>query len=357
MQFDIMHFEALGSESQHLEEATKEAQAKGLLPNDLKYEITPDDLQTYLKKHPDTVLPDIITTKTHSVLPPEYLKGKKKSIVSRSAGYDHFENLADVANITSLRNYCVNAVAQTAIKFVYCTCGMLNQYTKNTLTFERNKATSFKELNESRTATVYGVGKIGKRVYELLEANGLKVKAVDLRAKELDKLYNHTVNFVSKEEGIKDTDIVVNVMNLTRMKDSPLYNVGYFSKEYLLQATRPIEFINVTRGDIAPESVLLELYKEGKILGIGTDVFTDETAFSEALNGRGEFSTPDMKAAKEIMDKAMDRSENFYVQPHQGFNSDRAAVEKAKDAIIHVCEWYKNGGKKFDEQLPYYTLK
>ena len=75
MQFDIMHFEALGSESQHLEEATKEAQAKGLLPKDLKYEITPDDLQTYLKKHPDTVLPDIITTKTHSVLPPEYLKG------------------------------------------------------------------------------------------------------------------------------------------------------------------------------------------------------------------------------------------------------------------------------------------
>ena len=46
MQFDIMHFEALGSESQHLEEATKEAQAKGLLPKDLKYEITPDDLQT-----------------------------------------------------------------------------------------------------------------------------------------------------------------------------------------------------------------------------------------------------------------------------------------------------------------------
>ena len=34
MQFDIMHFEALGAESQHLEEATKEAQAKGLLPKD-----------------------------------------------------------------------------------------------------------------------------------------------------------------------------------------------------------------------------------------------------------------------------------------------------------------------------------
>jgi D-lactate dehydrogenase len=354
--YDIMHFEALGAEAEHLEEATKEAQAKGLLPKDLKYVITPDDLQTYLKAHPDTVLPDIITTKTHSVLPPEYLKGTKKSIITRSAGYDHFESLADVANITSLRNYCVNAVAQTAIKLMYCTCGYLNQYTKNTTTFERNKTTSFFELDKTRVATVYGCGKIGKRVYELLEGNGLTVQAVDLRAKELDKLYDHKVKFVSKEEAIKNSDIIINVMNLTRIKESPLYNVGYFSEEYLRQATKPLYVINVTRGDIAPEHVLLKLYKEGKIKGIGVDVFTNETEFSEALNGRGEFNTEDLKAGKEILDKAMDRSENFYVQPHQGFNSDKAAIEKAKDAIIHVCEWYKNNKEKFDEQLPYYTL-
>ena len=257
--YDIMHFEALGAESEHLNEATKEAQGKGLLPKDLKYLITPDDLQTYLKDHPDTILPDIITTKTHSILPEKFLKGKKKSIVTRSAGYDHFENLAEVANITSLRNYCVNAVAQTAIKLLYCTAGYLNEYTKNTLVFERNKTQSFFELDNTRVATVYGCGKIGKRVYELLEGNGLKVQAVDLRAEELDKLYDHKVNFVSKEAAIKNTDIIINVMNLTRIPDSKLYNVGYFSEEYLRQATKPLIFINVTRGDIAPEHVLLKL--------------------------------------------------------------------------------------------------
>ena len=168
--------------------------------------------------------------------------------------------------------------------------------------------------------------------------------------------YDHKVNFVSKEAAIKNTDIIINVMNLTRIPDSKLYNVGYFSEEYLRQATKPLIFINVTRGDIAPEHVLLKLYKEGKITGIGVDVFTDETEFSEALNGRGEFNTDDLRAGKEILDKAIDRSENFYVQPHQGFNSDKAAVEKAKDAIAHVCAWYKNKGTKFDEQLPYYKL-
>ena len=355
--YDIMHFEALGAEAEHLEEATKAAQAKGLLPKDLKYVITPDDLQTYLAKNPGTVLPDIITTKTHSVLPKDYLTtGNKKSIVTRSAGYDHYEAIADKANITSLRKYCVNAVAETAVKFVYCTTGYQNQYTENMRTFERNKTTSFFELNSDRVATVYGVGNIGIRAYELLEGNGLKVQAVDYRAKELDKKYQGKVNFVSKEEAIKNTDIIVNMMNLTKIKESPIYNVGYFSEEYLRQATRPLFFINVTRGDIAPEAGLLKLYKEGKILGLGLDVFSNETAFSEALNGRAEFDNPDLKAAKEILDGALNRTENFYVSAHQGFNSDVAALEKANDAINHVIAWYQNDKKKFDEQLPYYTL-
>jgi len=356
MQYDVMHFEALGAEAEHLKESTEMAQKEGRLPKDLKYVITPDDLQTYIKKNPEVQLPNIITTKTHSILPAEYLKGVKKSVITRSAGYDHFESLANIINLTSLRNYCVNAVAQTAMKFLYATAGMLNQYTKNTCTFERNKSTSFIELDKSKVATVFGVGKIGKRTYELLEANGLTVQGVDVRHKVLDEQYGHTVKFVSKEEAIKTSDIIVNTMNLTKDTDSKLYNIGYFSEDYLSQATKKLLFINITRGEIAPEAVLLNLYKAGKILGIGLDVFTNETLFLACLNGKEEFNTQDNIAAKIILDNAINRSENFYVQPHQGFNSEVAAIEKARDAIEHLCEWYKNDKKKFDEQLPYYEI-
>ena len=51
---------------------------------------------------------------------------------------------------------------------------------------------------------------------------------------------------------------------------------------------------------------------------------------------------------------ARERTGNIYVQPHQGFNSDVAASTKAHEALNHVIEWVKNGGKRFDEQLPYY---
>ncbi|MDR1834318.1 MAG: hydroxyacid dehydrogenase [Fusobacteriaceae bacterium] len=353
-QYDIIHFEALGAEAGHLEEETKKALAKGLLPGDLTYLIVPEDLQTCLKARPDLVLPDIITTKTHSVLPEDYLKGKKKSVVTRSAGYDHFEHLAAVINLASLREYCVNAVAQTAVKFLYAEAGMLNEYTNNTLTFERNRATSFVELGKHLIATVFGCGKIGKRTYELLEGNGLTVQAVDVRREELSTLYGDGVKFVTKEEAIATSDILVNTMNLTKNPQSRFYNAGYFSEDYLSAARKKLFFINVTRGEIAPEAGLLKLYDAGKLLGIGLDVFSREAVFSEGLKENTAFDDPDNIAAREILNRAINRSANFYVQPHQGFNSDLAAIAKAEEAVKHLCAWYGNGKEKFDEQLPYY---
>jgi D-lactate dehydrogenase len=352
-QYDIIHFEALGAEAKHLEEETKQAQEQGLLPKDLQSLILPDTLQDFLKKNPDVTLPDIITTKTHSVLPQNYLSGAKKSVVTRSAGYDHFEHLIDAVNIASLREYCVAAVAQTAIKFLYATAGYLNHYTENTRTFERNKSISFTELNSDKVATVFGLGKIGRETYKLLTGNGLTVQGVDVRQDELDGLYNHSVKFVSKEDAIKNSDIIINTMNLTKNPQSRFFNVNYFSREYLSRAKPGLIFINVTRGEIASEATLMELYDKQIIAGIGVDVFTEENVFAKVINGQAP-EKPEHIAAKDMALRSFNRSANIYVQPHQGFNSDLAAINKAREAIKHIVAWYKNDKKHFDEQLPYY---
>jgi len=351
--YRIMHFEALGPEAVYLEEETLKAKELGEIPADHTFFITPDNLQDFLKKNPGTVLPDIITTKTHSILPEQYLDERKKSIITRSAGYDHFEDLAEKANIASLREYCVNAVAQTAMKFLYAAAGEMNHYEKNIETFERKNANAFMELDKARILTVFGVGKIGRKVYELAEANGLTVQGVDIRQEELRNIYGKAVKFVSKEEAIKSSDIIINAMNLTKNKESRFYNVGYFSREYLLKANKNLIFINVTRGEIAPESVLLELYKSGKITGLGLDVFTNESEFAKLLLG-DVVAGADLSAAKTLVNMSLERKANIYVQPHQGFNSDLAAKTKAVEAVKHVVSWYKNKGKNFDDQLPYY---
>jgi len=298
--YHIMHFEALGPEAVYLEEQTLKAKELGEIPADHTFFITPDNLQDFLKKNPGTVLPDIITTKTHSILPEPYLDERKKSIITRSAGYDHFEHLAEKANIASLREYCVNAVAQTAMKFLYATAGEMNHYEKNIETFERKNSNAFTELDKERILTVFGVGKIGRKVYELAEANGLTVQGVDIRQEELRNIYGKTVKFVSKEEAIKSSDIIVNAMNLTKNKESRFYNVGYFSREYLSKATKNLIFINVTRGEIAPESVLLELYESGEITGLGLDVFTNESEFARLLLGEA-VTGPDLAAEKSLL--------------------------------------------------------
>jgi len=84
------------------------------------------------------------------------------------------------------------------------------------------------------------------------------------------------------------------------------------------------------------------------------DVFSNESIFSKFLKNEVKTQNEDLKAAKEIEEKALALSENFYVQPHQGFNSDLASIAKAKETIKHLCAWYKNNKEKFDEQLPYY---
>jgi D-lactate dehydrogenase len=353
--YDVIHFEALGPEAEHLREETDKAQQNGQLPGGMKYLITPKNVQEYLSENPETELPEIITTKTHSIIPDSYLAGdKKKSIVTRSAGYDHFEHLEKKANIASLREYCVNAVAQTAMKFLYAAAGELNHYTKNTETFERDNTHAFMELDKQRMLTVYGVGKIGKRVYELADVNGLSVQGVDMREEYLNEVYKGAVRFVSKEEAVRTSDIIVNAMNLTKNEKSGFYNVGYFSKEYLSKAKDGLIFINVTRGEMAPESGLLELYESGKITGIGLDVFTNEALFVKFLVVGNATASEDHYAARTLLQKSLERSANIYVQPHQGFNSDIAAKTKASEAIKQVIAWYRNKGSGFDEQLPYY---
>lgn len=76
--YDIIHFEALGEEARHLVDETKAAQECGLIPTDLRYLVTPQNLQEFLKQNPQEELPDIISIKTHSILPASYMSGTKK---------------------------------------------------------------------------------------------------------------------------------------------------------------------------------------------------------------------------------------------------------------------------------------
>lgn len=350
--FDVIHFEALSGEDVKLDNAMREAISSGLIPADYKFHITGETVQVFLEKNPDYVLPNIISTKTHSQLPEDWINsGVKKSVITRSAGYDHFEHLREVVNVASLREYCVQAVAQTALGFVYAMGLNLNELTNMADRFDRNNAKPYMEFGPNRVATVFGAsGKIGGRIYELLQVNGFSVQGVDIRE------INSSVNYVSKGAALRNSDIIINAMNYTKDEKSPLYNKKYFSDEDFANVKNGLLFANVTRGDIAPESGVLKALDSGRLGGVALDVFTNESEFDSLRKSNGEFKTnhPDLVAAKILVDRSIARDGNIYVSPHQGFNSDVASKNKADEAIKHLVSWLQNSGQRFNEQLPYY---
>ena len=240
------------------------------------------------------------------------------------------------------------------MKFVYCIAGSANDYSQKCLRFDRKSCEAFTQLGPHLTLTVYGVGRIGKRVYELAQSNGLNVQGVDIRAHQLSQIYRRfSAISVSREDAIRLSHFIVNAMNLTKDASSPRFNVGYFSKAYLALSPHPLAFINVTRGEIAPENGLLELLSTGAIMGLGLDVFSHESKLVQALEGERILDF-DILASIQLIARAQLRTANVYVQPHQAFNSDVAAKTKADEAMVHVVSWFRNGAEKFDDELPYY---
>ena len=353
MTYDILFFEALGEENGHLEEEIQRSKEAGTLPKDLRYYIGTETLQEYLAAHPDEELPVILSSKTHSVFPDSWLhEGAKKSILSRSAGYDHVEAFQDIAHVASLRNYCVNAVAETALKLVMMACGNVNEYQKNAATLERNNCISFKEATGLK-AVVFGVGKIGRRIYELLDGIGMDTYGVDIRAEELTEEYNGKVRFISPEEAL-DADVIVCGMCSKKDPASRFYNENYFSREFLEKTKKGLVLVNVTRGELWDAEAVLDLYDKGHIFGIGTDVFAREAQLTKVVREGAYAEDPKTRADAEMIRRSLAREANIYTQAHQAFNSDKAAWTKAKETLRHLEAWYRNGGY-FDEELPYYN--
>ena len=125
-------------------------------------------------------------------------------------------------------------------------------------------------------------------------------------------------------------------------------------EEYLRQFPKGLVFVNVTRGEIAPESALWELYREGHLFGIGVDTFHGEAELTKVLRSQKGAETDHEKAAIAMIEAALARTANIYVQPHQGFNSDVAALCKATETVKHLEDYFSRGCVDFSSQLPYY---
>ena len=119
---------------------------------------------------------------------------------------------------------------------------------KNFPSFHRDGITGYE--CENKTLLIVGVGNIGGQILKIGKTLEMRVLCVDIEIKYPGE------NYVGINEGLRQADIVVCAMNLTEK------NKNYFTYELFKEARKGVIFINISRGEFSPSSVLLRLINE-----------------------------------------------------------------------------------------------
>jgi len=128
--------------------------------------------------------------------------------------------------------------------------------------------------------------------------------------------------------------VVVAAMNLTEE------NRGYFTQDVLRKCARGAIFVNVSRGELSPPPILLDLLKEGFLGGVGLDVYDGESQLAVAL--RQGTSLDDANGTIKAILEMRDR-EDVIMTPHNAFNTHEAVSRKSKQSVEQLLHLRKHG--------------
>lgn len=269
----------------------------------------------------------LISIRTQSVIP-ETWTAALAGILTRSTGYDHIETYLRSDNNRPpcgyLPPYCSRAVAEHAMLLWTALLRNLPGQIQNFSLFNRNGLTG-RECSR-KNLLVVGVGNIGIEVVRIGEGLGMHVQGVDIVQRQT------SVTYVTIEQGIVTADVIVCAMNLTAD------NAGYFNYQLLKKVRPGAVFVNVSRGELAPEDVLLRLLEENRLSGVGLDVFNNEVLVANTLrSGQGY----DNQAMRNI--QALAGRRDAILTPHNAFNTSEAIDKKAQFSVEQIESFLKHG--------------
>lgn len=292
----------------------------------IEAEFTQKTIQEY---SPENEAPPafIISVRTQSNIPVSWSQNLE-GILTRSTGYDHIKAYWRTSgrNVPSayLPLYCNRAVAEQSMLLWMALLRKLPQQKKQFNTFDRNGLTGFEAFG--KTLVVVGIGNIGREVVRIGEGLGMKVYGVDIVRKHPD------VAYLPIEEALPKADIIVCCMNLT------LENRGYFSRQRFADVSPEAIFINASRGEMSPSHVLLELLEEGRLRGVGLDVYNEENTLAVALR---QGTDPPGEEAQATL--ALSRRSDVICTPHNAFNTGEGLERKSGQSIEQLVHFQKHG--------------
>lgn len=270
----------------------------------------------------------VVSIRTQSVLPTAWA-GKVRAVLSRSTGYDHLQAWRAASGRLDapcgyLPLYCHRAVAEQAALLWMALLRRLPEQVRCFATFHRDGLTGGE--CQGRSLLVAGVGNIGHEVALIAKALGMAVQGADPVRKHED------VEYVEFDAALPNADVVVCAMSLNEG------NVRYFDRARLSRAKQGAVFVNVARGEMAPAADLLRLLDEGRLGGVGLDVYHDERSLAVALRSGQELDGEENRATMELATRP-----NAILTPHNAFNTAEAVERKARQSVQQVRAFLETG--------------
>lgn len=272
---------------------------------------------------------DVVDAKTIKILK----ECNVKLIALRCAGFNNVDIKKLDKDLVAVRvpAYSPYAVAEHAVAL------LLSIDRKIYKAYQRTKKYNF-TLNgllgfdiHGKTVGVVGSGKIGKAFIEIMNGFGTKVLVYDkFQDPELAKKMNF--EYVELDRLYKESDII--------SLHCPLTDENYkmINEEALNKMKDGVILINTSRGKLIDTKSLIKKLEQGKIGGLGLDVYEDEE----------EFFLNDMSNSY-IRDEELSillTMPNVVVTSHQAFFTKEALNKIARDTCENIKEFFETGDCK-----------
>ncbi len=251
-------------------------------------------------------------------------KAKKLKLICVTAtGYDNIDinycwrNEIAVCNV---RGYSTDSVAQLTMSMALSLMTHLNEFDKYvkdgryTAGGVQNHLRPYFNEMAGKTWGVIGLGNIGKQVARIATALGMEVVANPHKIQE-------GYNCIDLDELCRVSDIISVHVPLTSETK------GMINEKRIAMMKNDVIFINVSRGAVADENALVTAYENGKIGGLGIDVYSSEPMTSDSPYNR-------------ILNK-----KNVILTPHMAWGAYEAR-KRCIDEIIKNIETFLMGGKR-----------
>lgn len=228
-----------------------------------------------------------------------------KFIVSPTTGYNHIDyNYLEYKNIELIFLKGENSFLDNITATRDLTWGLIISSIRN-IPLSFNNTLKEKKWNripfigrdlDSLTLGIVGLGRLGKMMFKIASAFGMKINVFDRNIDE-EFCRLHNCNILTLEELILHSDIISIHINYEKN------NIGFFGEdEFKLMKTGSF-FINSARGEVVDEKAMLKYLKQKKI-NAAIDVVANE-------------QNTDCSIRDELIEYAAE-NDNLIITPHIG---------------------------------------